>query len=156
MPPNLRIFLHIHTYIHIPAPHTSSRIGVYGSRNSLPLLLSGVHPPPPRNVALCARIRVCAGATESYPHKPQAQGQRGPTSPQQHSRRRTAAPPRPYTYTAYCMVYGTKTGDRRGGRILRNSSIAIVLQPCEQRRWGGAIKGGLIRAQKPRRKRIYL
>ena len=41
-----------------------------------------------------------------------------------------------YCYAQYCMLYSIKTGGRGGVRISRNS-IAIVLQPCGQCRWGG-------------------
>jgi len=51
------------------------------------------------------------------------------------------------------MVYGMKTGGRRGGRILPGSR-AIVLHQGGQCRWAGGIKGWLIRAHEPRSKRI--
>jgi len=46
-----------------------------------------------------------------------------------------------YTILLCTIVYGVwhKNGGSKGGRLLRNS-IAIVLQPCGQCRWGGAIK----------------
>jgi len=61
-------------------------------------------------------------------------------------------------FTRYCdaqygMVYGIQIRGRGGGRILRNS-IAIVLQPCGQCRWEGAIKERSIRAQQPRSKTL--
>ena len=51
------------------------------------------------------------------------------------------------------MVYGIRKGWAGGGRTLCNSH-ALVVQPCGQCRWPGAVNGCLIRAQKPQTKRI--
>jgi len=58
-----------------------------------------------------------------------------------------------YCCYEYCMVYGIQTGGREGSRILSNNR-AVVLHQGEQYRWAGGVKGWLIRAQQPRRKRI--
>jgi len=51
------------------------------------------------------------------------------------------------------MVDSTHTGGRKESLILSNNR-AIVLHQGGQCRWAGGMKGWLIRAQQPRRKRI--
>jgi len=61
-----------------------------------------------------------------------------------------------YTILPCTIWYGVwhTNGGSEVGRRLRNNSV-IVLQPFWQCRWGGAIQGWLIRAQKARRETMY-
>jgi len=52
------------------------------------------------------------------------------------------------------MAYTIRTGGRQGSRLLSNDR-AIVFHQGGQCGWAGGMKGWLIRAHQPRRKRIY-
>jgi len=60
-----------------------------------------------------------------------------------------------YTILLLPILYGVwhTSGRSRGGRILHDSR-ATVLQHCEQCRWAGEMKGGLIRVETTRSNKI--
>ena len=58
-----------------------------------------------------------------------------------------------HRYYQYCMAYGIHMGGRKGSRILSNNRVIVLHQGGQCRRAGGK-KGCLIRAQRPRSKRM--